>query len=56
MGKKSGSRLGMINPDHIFESLKKKIFWIKILKFFAADPGPPVKNLKTPSDLKKEKK
>jgi hypothetical protein len=36
MGKKSGS--GMNNPDHISESLET-IFWIKILKFFDADPG-----------------
>jgi hypothetical protein len=36
MGKKSGS--GMNNPDHIFESLDT-IFWVKILKFFDADPG-----------------
>jgi hypothetical protein len=28
----------MNNPDHISESLKT-IFWIKILKFFGADPG-----------------
>jgi hypothetical protein len=36
MGRKSGS--GMINPDHISESLET-IFWIKILKIFDADPG-----------------
>jgi hypothetical protein len=36
MGKKSGS--GMNNPDHISESLET-IFWVKILKFFDADPG-----------------
>jgi hypothetical protein len=30
MGKKSGS--GMNNPDHISD-------WVKILKFFDADPG-----------------
>jgi hypothetical protein len=29
MGKKSGSGSGMNNPD----------FWVKILKFFDADPG-----------------
>ena len=28
----------MNNPDHISESLKT-IFWVKILKFFDADPG-----------------
>jgi hypothetical protein len=38
MGKKSGSGSGMNNPDHIFESLET-IFWVKILKFFDADPG-----------------
>jgi hypothetical protein len=36
MGKKSGS--GMNNPDRISESLET-IFWVKILKFFDADPG-----------------
>jgi hypothetical protein len=38
MGKKSGSGTGMNNPDHISESLET-IFWVKILKFFSADPG-----------------
>jgi hypothetical protein len=28
----------MNNPDHISESLKTS-FWVKILKFFDADPG-----------------
>jgi hypothetical protein len=28
----------MNNPDHIIESLET-IFWVKILKFFDADPG-----------------
>jgi hypothetical protein len=37
MGKKSGC--GMNNPDHISESLET-IFWMKILKFFDADPDP----------------
>jgi hypothetical protein len=36
MGKKSGS--GMSSPDHISESLET-IFWVKIVKFFYADPG-----------------
>ncbi len=36
MGKKSGS--GSNNPDHIFESLETS-FWVKILKFFVANPG-----------------
>jgi hypothetical protein len=35
MGKKSGS--GMNNPDRFAESLVT-IFWVKILKFFEADP------------------
>jgi hypothetical protein len=36
MGKNSGS--GMNNPYHISENLET-IFWVKILKFFDADPG-----------------
>jgi hypothetical protein len=28
----------MNNPDHMSESLET-IFWVKILKFFDADPG-----------------
>jgi hypothetical protein len=36
LGKKSGS--GMNSLDHISESLKI-IVWVKILKFFDADPG-----------------
>jgi hypothetical protein len=28
----------MNNPDHIFKS-QETVFWIKILKFFDADPG-----------------
>jgi hypothetical protein len=38
MGTKSGSGFGMNNPDHISESLAT-LFWVKILKFFDADPG-----------------
>ncbi len=38
MGRKSGSRSGMNNPDHISESLET-IFWVKILKFFYAHPA-----------------
>jgi hypothetical protein len=41
--KKSGS--GMNNPDHISESLKT-IFWVKILKFFDADPGSGMKKIR----------
>jgi hypothetical protein len=36
--KKSGSRSGMNNPDHISESLDT-IFRVKILDIFDADPG-----------------
>jgi hypothetical protein len=32
-----GSGSGMNNPDHISQSLET-IFWVKILKFFDADP------------------
>ncbi len=32
-----GSGSGMNDPDHISESLET-IFWVKILKFFSADP------------------
>jgi hypothetical protein len=39
MGKKSGSGFGMSHPDHISESLKKTIFWVKILALLDADPG-----------------
>jgi hypothetical protein len=38
MGEKSGSGSWMNNPDHISWSLEN-IFWVKILKFFDADPG-----------------
>jgi hypothetical protein len=40
MGKKSGSgiRIRDKNPDYISESLET-IFWVKIFKFFDADPG-----------------
>jgi hypothetical protein len=37
-GKKIKIRIQMNIPDHIFESLEK-IFGVKILKFFDADPG-----------------
>jgi hypothetical protein len=36
--KKSGSESGMNNPDHISESLETPC-WVKIFKFFDADPG-----------------
>jgi hypothetical protein len=38
MDKKLGSGSGMNNPNHISEILET-IFWVKILKFFVADPG-----------------
>jgi hypothetical protein len=38
MVKKLGSGPGMNNPDHISENLET-IFWVKILKFFDANPG-----------------
>jgi hypothetical protein len=48
MGKKSESGSGMNNPDHISESLET-IFWVKILKFYDADPrwkkfGPGIRD------------
>jgi hypothetical protein len=33
-----GSESGKNKPDRISESLET-IFWVKILKFFGADPG-----------------
>jgi hypothetical protein len=36
----SGS--GLNNPDHISESLET-VFWVKILKFFDADPGGKIR-------------
>jgi hypothetical protein len=45
MGKKSGS--GMNNPDHFSESLET-IFWVKILKFFDADPGRKKTRIRDP--------
>jgi len=38
MCKKSRSGSGMNKSDHISESLET-LFWVKILKFFDADPG-----------------
>ncbi len=45
MSKKSGFGSGMNNPDHISESLET-IFWVKILKFFNADPGSGIKKIR----------
>jgi hypothetical protein len=44
MGKKSGSGSGVNNPDHISESLET-IFWVKIPKFFGADPGSGIETI-----------
>jgi hypothetical protein len=38
MGKKQDPRSGMNNPDHISKILET-LFWVKMLKFFDADPG-----------------
>jgi hypothetical protein len=45
MSKKSGSRSGMDNADHISERLEKN-FWVKILKFFDADPGSRMEEIR----------
>jgi hypothetical protein len=45
MGKKSKSGSRMNNPDHISESLET-IFWVKILKFFYADPGSGMEKIR----------
>jgi hypothetical protein len=45
MGKKSGSGSGMNNPDQISESLET-ILWVKILKFFEADPGSEMEKIR----------
>jgi hypothetical protein len=39
MSKKARSGTGMLIPDYISESLET-FFWVKILKFFDADPDP----------------
>jgi hypothetical protein len=48
MIKKSGSGSGMNNPDHVSESLETT-FWVKIHRFFDADPdsGSGIWNLLT---------
>jgi hypothetical protein len=40
-----GSGSGMNNLDHISESLET-IFWVKILKFFDADPGSGMEKIR----------
>ncbi len=42
----------MNNPDHIIKSLES-IFWVKILKFFDADPGSWGKNSDPGSGMEK---
>jgi hypothetical protein len=42
--KKSGSRSGMYNPDHISKG-SKTVFWVKILKFFE-NPGSGMEKLR----------
>jgi hypothetical protein len=41
MGKKSGSRLRIRDEQSgtYFRELSNNFFWVKILKFFDADPG-----------------
>jgi hypothetical protein len=49
MGKKSGSGSGIRirdeQPDHISQSLET-IFFVKILEFFDADPGPGIEKIR----------
>jgi hypothetical protein len=40
-----GSGSGINNPDHISESLET-IFWVKIRKFFDADPGSGMEKIR----------
>jgi hypothetical protein len=40
MSKESGSGSGMNNLDHI------SVFWVKILKFFDADPGSMMEKIR----------
>jgi hypothetical protein len=40
-----GSESGMNNLDHISESLET-IYWVKILKFFDADPGSEMEKIR----------
>ncbi len=55
MGTNSRFGSGMNIPDHIFDS-SETIFWVKILKFFDADPDPGSGNLFYPrSGMKKNR-
>jgi hypothetical protein len=46
MGKKLGFGSVVNNPDHISESLRKIVFWVKIHKFFDADPGSGIDKIR----------
>jgi hypothetical protein len=48
MGKKLGFGSVVNNPDHISESLRKIVFWVKIHKFFEADPGSGMEKIWVP--------
>jgi hypothetical protein len=50
VGKKSKSGSGMNIPDHNFENLET-IFWVKLLKFFDADPDLGSGNLLDPGSV-----
>jgi hypothetical protein len=50
MEKKSGSGSGMNNPDHSSES-SETIFWVKILKFFDADPESGMEKIRIQDKL-----
>jgi hypothetical protein len=50
MGKKTGFGSGITIPDHISESLET-IFWVKILKFFKADPESGIQDDKIRSRI-----
>jgi hypothetical protein len=45
MGKKSEFGSGMNNLDHISEC-SETIFWVKIVKFFDADPGSGMEKIR----------
>jgi hypothetical protein len=45
MCKKSGSGSGMNNRDHISQSLGTT-FWVRLLKFFDADPGSGMEKIR----------
>jgi hypothetical protein len=47
MGKKSGFRSGIYNPDHIYKSLET-IFGVTILKFIYVNPESGIREGKNP--------